>query len=222
MSAQERLGGLIMFQTRAKPLAESGFKAVHGGLGERAAVITDSDLPIRSPKEPSLLDGAIALDPVVPGMEYRARAWRGDQTCVMPLGRGVAHAPVVSAVANGDGAGSRPCDVQHGTEHLTVVLLAGGDAAGDHERGDRIDAEMDFPIRAALQTMNGGQPGAGTTDLESGGIDDDAAAGLRPGGQRDARPPAAERGRIWNGQRTQPGEVEHRAEQAHRLRSGSR
>ena len=53
---------------------------------------------------------------------------------------------------------------------------------------------MDFAVRAALQPMNGGQPGAGTADLQPGGINHEAAAGLGLGGQRRLCPPAAERG----------------------------
>ena len=112
----------------------------------------------------------------------------------MPLGRRVAQAALVGAVANHDGAGRWLGEVQHLAKHLRVLFLARGDHAGDHEGGRWINPEMDFLIRAALQPMDGGQLGAGTADLQPGGINHEAAAGLGAGGQRRLCPPAAERG----------------------------
>ena len=165
-------------------------------FGERASVVTDGDFPSRTAEEPRLLGGAIALDPVVAGMKHGAFAGRRDQRDAVPLGRRVARAAVVGTVANHDGAGWRLCEVQHLAKHLRVVFLAGGDDAGEHEGRRWINPEVDFEICAALQPMYGGQPGAGAADLESGGINHEAAAGLGPGGQCD--PPPA--GRQSTGQ----------------------
>ena len=89
-----------------------------------------------------------------------------DTTDAVPLGRRVARAAVLGAVANHEGAGWRFCEVQHLAKQLRVVFLARGDHAGDHEGGRWINPEMDFAVRAALQTMDGGQPDAGTADLQ--------------------------------------------------------
>ena len=152
-------------------------------FGEGASVVTDGDFPSRTAEEPRLLGGAIALDPVVARMKHGVFTGRRDQRDAVPLGRRVAQAAVVGTVANHDGA-----------EHLRVVFLARGDHAGDHEGCRWINPEMDFLIRAALQPMDGGQLGAGTADLQPGGINHEAAAGLGPDGQRRFCPPAAERG----------------------------
>ena len=133
-------------------------------------------------------------------MKPGAFAGRRDQRDAVPLGRRVAKAALVGAVANHDGAGRWLGEVQHLAEHLAVVFLAGGDHAGDHARSRRIDADMDFAIRAALQPMNGGQLGAGTADLQPGGINHEAAAGLGSGGQRRLYPPATESGWIGHWQ----------------------
>ena len=163
-------------------------------FGEGASVVTDGDFPSRTPEEPRLLDGAIALDPVVARMNHGAFAGRRDQRDAVPLGRRVARAAVVGAVANHDGAGRWLGEVQQLAEHLRVVFLARGDHAGEHEGRRWINPEIDFPVSAALQPMDGGQPGAGAANLESGGINHEAAAGIEPDGQLRLCPPAAERG----------------------------
>ena len=46
-------------------------------FGEGASVVTVGDFPSRTPKEPRLSNGAIALDPVVARMKHGALAgWR--------------------------------------------------------------------------------------------------------------------------------------------------
>jgi hypothetical protein len=76
MGTQQRFVGLIALQSRAEPLAEGGLEPVHGGLSEGAAVIANRDFPSGASEEPHLLDSAVALAPVVTGVEYRAAARR--------------------------------------------------------------------------------------------------------------------------------------------------
>ena len=131
MGTQQRFLRLVALQTRAEPLTEGSLEPVHGGFGERAAVVANRDLPSGASEEPHLLDGAVAFAPVVPGVEHRTGARRGEPVSLMALGGRVTHAPVVSPVPDGDSAWSGRCDVPHGAEHLTVVLLAGGDNTRD-------------------------------------------------------------------------------------------
>ncbi len=132
---------LIGLQARAEPLTESGFKAVQGRLGKRAAMIADGDFSIRTSQEPRLFDGAIALAPVAAGMKHGTFAGRRDQLCAVSSGRGIAHPAVVSAVTDDDRAGLRPSDVQHVAEHLAVAFPAGRDDGSNHERSRRINAK---------------------------------------------------------------------------------
>ena len=76
MGTQQRFVRLIALQTRAEPLTEGSLEPVPGGLGERAAVVANRDLPSGASEEPHLLDSAVALAPVVTGVEYRAAARR--------------------------------------------------------------------------------------------------------------------------------------------------
>ena len=159
-------------------------------FGEGAPVVTDGGFPSRTPEEPRLLGGAIPLNPGVARMKHGAFTGRRDQRNAVPLGRRVAQAAVVGAVANHDGAGRWLGKLQHHAEHLRVVFLARGDHAGYHEGGRWINPEMDFAVSAALQSMDGGQPGAGTADLHPGGINHEAAAGNLHDLRRSAFPPS--------------------------------
>ena len=81
-------------------------------------MVTDGDFPSRKPEEPRLIDGAIALDQVVARMNHGAFAGRRNLRDAVPLGRRVARAALVGAVANHDGAGQWLGDVQHLAKHL--------------------------------------------------------------------------------------------------------
>ncbi len=94
------------------------------------------------------------------------------------------------------------------------MLLAAGDDASDNQRGCRIDAEVDFAVGAALMPVDRGEPSARSADLEAGGVDDKAAAALRPIRQRHGAPAAAEGGRVGHWQRCQPGELQQRTQKA--------
>ena len=102
-------------------------------FGEEASVVTDGDFPSRPPEEPRLLDGAIPRSPILAGMKHGAFAGRRDQRDAVPLGRRVAQAALVGAVANHNCAVRWLGEVQHLAEPPSVVFLARGDHACDHE-----------------------------------------------------------------------------------------
>ena len=94
-------------------------------FGEVASVVTDGDFPSRTAEEPRLIDGAIPRSPILAGMKHGSFTGRRDQRDAVPLGRRVAQAAVVGAVASHDGAGRWLGEVQPPAEHLRVVFLGG-------------------------------------------------------------------------------------------------
>ena len=113
-------------------------------FGEGASVVTDGYFPSRTAEEPRLLGGAVPLDPVVARMKHGVITGRRDQRDAVPLGRRVAPAAVVGAVANHEGDGRWLGEFQHLAKHLRVLFLARGDHACDHEGRRWIKPEMDF------------------------------------------------------------------------------
>jgi hypothetical protein len=150
--------------------------------------------PVRLAEEADAFDGTVSLEKTgVIVKDCAGPRWR-YQSKSMLLGARVTAAPVIGAVADDFPARRKIGCSQEGLEGLRVVGLAWGYKTGNDQGGVRIDAEMDFAIGASLLPMDSGEPGIGASDLKAGGIDNDAAATLRPGRQDQVPAPAAQGG----------------------------